>query len=130
MKTEPKQVNIKCAILKQFKTGDDVWFDLVATLIPTKETHEEIPVPERQRLWTVSPRQRPPRNRTGAPQRYSNSQAAQSSHCSHFVLGDLATKSATATNIVAVKPLTRMLSDANWEVCWYRVGKIVLPHDG
>lgn len=47
-----------------------------------------------------------------------------------FVLGDLATKSATATDIVAVKPLTRLLSDANWEVCWYRVGKIVLPQDG
>ena len=45
IKTEPKQVNIKCAMLKQFKTGDDAWFDIVATLISTKETHEEIPVP-------------------------------------------------------------------------------------
>ena len=45
IKIEPKQVNIKCAILKRFKTEDDAWFDLAATLISTKETHEEIPVP-------------------------------------------------------------------------------------
>ncbi|NIA12011.1 MAG: hypothetical protein GWP10_20395 [Nitrospiraceae bacterium] len=35
-----------------------------------------------------------------------------------FALGDLATKSATATDVAAVKPLTRLLSDANWEVRW------------
>lgn len=45
IKIEPKQVNIKCAMLKQFKTEDDAWFDLAANLISTKETHEDIPVP-------------------------------------------------------------------------------------
>ncbi|PXF60835.1 MAG: hypothetical protein C4B59_07555 [Candidatus Methanogaster sp.] len=45
IKIKPKQVNIKCAILKRFKTEDDTWFDHTANLISTKETHEEIPVP-------------------------------------------------------------------------------------
>ena len=45
IRIKPKSVAVKCAILKRFKTGDDAWFDLVATLISTKETHEEIPVP-------------------------------------------------------------------------------------
>ena len=45
IKIKPKSVAVKCAILKRFKTGDDTWFDLVATLISTKETHEEVPVP-------------------------------------------------------------------------------------
>ena len=45
IKTEPKQVKIKCAMLKRFKTEDDEWFDITSTLISTKETHEEIPVP-------------------------------------------------------------------------------------
>ena len=45
MKIESKQVNIKCAMLKPFKTEDGAWFDLAANLISTKETHEEIPVP-------------------------------------------------------------------------------------
>lgn len=45
IKIEPKQVNIKCAMLKPFKTEDDEWFDLVTNLISTKETHKEIPMP-------------------------------------------------------------------------------------
>jgi hypothetical protein len=45
MKIESKQVNIKCAMLKPFKTEDDEWFDLVTNLISTKETHKEIPMP-------------------------------------------------------------------------------------
>ncbi|NIA12001.1 MAG: hypothetical protein GWP10_20345 [Nitrospiraceae bacterium] len=44
IKIKPKSVAVKCAILKRFKTEDDAWFDLVTTLISTKETHEEIPV--------------------------------------------------------------------------------------